>query len=198
METAQDYPQPPWLRRLISVFIVLVFMTIAYAHRPAKWMLWWEANRNTTFTPEGNAFFDRTQYNLAQLGHLLGIDNRWEMFSTLHRTNWWFTFHGITEDNESILLPLPRQSHRNAFEDLVIDFREAKFHLNLYGAKDRQAGYANYLCRKYAHIQGKTLRSIQMELHNQALFPRETALTLGYHKFPRAITTPWGNFPCQS
>ena len=90
-------------------------------------------------------FMNRPEWLIMHYAHLVGLDNRWIMFSRLPRFNWWYVFKAKYSDGTEVVLPLPRQSNR-ALLERYFDFREAKFHLNIYNNPSAREAYANQYC----------------------------------------------------
>lgn len=111
-----------------------------------------------------------------KVAHYCGLDNRWEMFGRQSRFNWEFDIQAQYSATETpVSLPLPRQSKRSFFEKMIIDFKEAKFHLNLYANEDERAGYARYLARNYPDAKGRYPVRIIYNLKWQNILPRKIA-----------------------
>jgi len=83
-------------------------------------------------------------WTLDQLAYGTGLKNYWRMFAPVDNFNWHMKFVAIRENGEKELLPLANQIKRNFWERNFIDFREAKFHLNIYKKEHGQRNYAQY------------------------------------------------------
>ena len=116
--------------------------------------------------------------------HLVGLDNRWQMFGRQARFNWWYVITARYADPEEIVLSLPRQSKRTFLQRTLFDFKEAKFHLNLYGSDEGRKAYARYLCRQHPTHKGAPIESITFELHYQNILEPEEAAKRGIHVDP--------------
>jgi hypothetical protein len=110
--------------------------------------------------------------------HLSGLDARWQMFGLLPRFDWRFEIKSRKAGREE-LLPLPLQSGRTSAESLFFDFKEAKFHLNLYPDRELRRAYAASLCRRYGS------ETIVFELHHRLLnAPAEARARRGHRDGP--------------
>ena len=124
--------------------------------------------------------------------HYVGLDNRWQMFGRQSRFNWWYVIKGRYRDGsreEEIVLDLPRQSEqsgvpRTPLQYHFLDFREGKFHLNMYREPYDRAAYARYLARKFPTHDGMPIESIAFELHYQNLNTPDEARATGTHLQP--------------
>ena len=132
-------------KAFLSAFIILNIFTVLFMNRP-EWLKNAEAlflERN--FSPTGKYRVQYSEWLIMHYAHLVGLDNRWIMFSRLPRFNWWYVFKAKYSDGTEVVLPLPRQSNR-ALLERYFDFREAKFHLNIYNNPSAREAYANQYC----------------------------------------------------
>lgn len=160
---------------LISIFVSFTLFTILFINCPVFIL----TNANQTLD-KYNApnFAHKIRYVtwlIRRYAHLVGIDNRWQMFSKLHRFNWWYVISAKYKNFEPITLPLPRQSKRSFLEKEFIDFKEAKFHLNIYKNEVGREAYARYLCRQFPELDGSPIKSIIYELNYQNILPIQEA-----------------------
>ena len=81
------------------------------------------------------------------------------MFSSQPRFNWWFGIEAVTADG-AFELPVPLQGDRTLAQRSLFDFREAKFHLNLYSSESLRDRYARYLCRQFPIVNGQGVRAV--------------------------------------
>jgi hypothetical protein len=98
------------------------------------------------------------------------------MYGGQSRFNWSYIITGVYVDTGSgesteSILPLPRQSERSFVEDKILDFKEAKFLLNLYGDEKARETYARYLARQFPSNDGKTISRIRFTLATQQILP---------------------------
>jgi hypothetical protein len=178
----------------ISAFIVLNLGTVLFMNRPMPVV---QATDNflSKLSPLTAYHFSYTGWLMAEYAHKCGLDNRWEMFVRQSRENWWFTIKAKT-DVATIELPLPRQSPRTFWQRNFFDFREGKFHLNLYENSFLRQAYASYLGRKYSVPGQPPIRSIIFELHTQNLLSRADAAKYGRSTEPQSYTQILDEFPC--
>jgi hypothetical protein len=109
----------------------------------------------------------------------VGADNRWQMFGGQSRFNWRYNVSATYSDGtvtKSVDLPLPRQSPRTLAQLLFYDFREAKFHLNIYGDKIARESYARYLGREYSTSDGLPIQSITYHMYHQMILTPDQAM----------------------
>ena len=131
------------------------------------------------------------------IGFGMGLKNYWRMFAPVDRFNWYMKFIAIHENGDEKLLPLASQMDRNVWERNFVDFREAKFHLNIYSNKRGQEFYARYLCRKHSDSRNP-ITSIRIDLDSKNILSPEKAKELGTTLDPVMQTKVWGNFSCNS
>ncbi|MBL7714490.1 MAG: hypothetical protein JNL01_03415 [Bdellovibrionales bacterium] len=152
-------------KALISFFCVLNLFTVVFM------------NRNEWF---GNPM-GYPPWILRRYAHLVGLDNRWEMFSYAHRFNWKLVFTAKTESNKTWVLPIPFQSKRGFWNRLIFDFHAGKWWLNLYGSQDLRVQYSDFLCRTYPMVEGEKTYAIEVTLQTQEILDRRVAAEKGHH-----------------
>jgi hypothetical protein len=182
---------PPELRRrvlkvLISLFCVLNVATVLYANRPSWATSAVDGALDRHLSPWQAYRVRLLGWMSSRYAHLSGLDNRWQMFGRQSRFNWWFRIVAIAPDGAVNDLPLPLQSERTFLQANFFDFREAKYHLNLYADEDLRTRYARYLCRRFPVVNGATTASIRIFLHHQQLVDRATARARGTHLEPHS------------
>jgi hypothetical protein len=169
---------------LLSAFIVLNLGTVLWMNRP-KWLVAaWDRALAASPSPaaaEVLSLGDRFDKNYA---HVTGLDPTWQMFGALSRFDWWYIIKARYADGHTVLLPLPLQSDRTPWERTMADFKEVKFHLNMYNDRPTRQAYAIYLARLYGEHNGVPLKDIVWELHYQNLRPMEETRRLGSHLEP--------------
>jgi len=139
---------------------------------------------------------------LRKYAHYTGLDNRWQMFGLQSRFNWWYVIKARYREGsreEEIVLDLPRQSEqsgvpRTRWQYHFFDFREGKFHLNMYREPYDRAAYARYLARKYPEHDGMPVESVVYELHFQHIKPPEEARRTGSHLYPETYHFIYNRF----
>ena len=152
-------------------------------------------DRDETIIYRASWYIGRTDWWLNHLGWIVGLKNYWRMFSPVDRFNWYMVFSAVHVDGEETKLPLANQIKRNFWQRNFTDFREAKFHLNIYNAATAQKYYAQYLCRKYQN-QGNPISAIKIELKSQNILSPDQAKMRGVYLEPRIDSREWGRFEC--
>jgi hypothetical protein len=171
------------MRKLvISAFCVLNVTAVLVMNQPEALETAKTTVLSARLSPE-NVY--RTRYGewmVKRYAHLAGLDNRWTMFSTLHRFDWWYVIKAIRPAGPEVL-PLPLQSERSLLQRLLVDHKEAKIHLNIYNRPDWRRAYARYLCRTLAAAHDPA-GFVVYELHHQSLLERAQAAASGRHLEP--------------
>jgi hypothetical protein len=185
-----------WRRWVIALFVVLCFGTIAFANRPEELALAVDRRLDQSLSPLGAWRVRYASWLVQRYAHLVGLDNRWEMFGRQSRFNWHYVLRGRYGDAGEHALPLPLQTGRTSFEDLVLDFKEPKFHLNLYPDQPRRERYAQYLCRRFPSRGGRRIDAIVFEIRWQELRSRAEASASGEHLAAIEYSRPLDVFPC--
>lgn len=108
--------------------------------------------------------------------YCIGLNGKWQMYGGQSRFNWAYNITGIYVDPESQesteqVLPLPRQSQRSTLQEKFLDFKEAKFLLNIYGDELARETYARYLARQHPTQDGKPISKIRYTLVTQQIPP---------------------------
>jgi hypothetical protein len=98
------------------------------------------------------------------------------MYGGQSRFNWSYVISGtyvdsISGESTERVLPLPRQMERTFMQKKWLDFKEAKFLLNIYSDELARETYARYLARQFASHDGKTIASIRYTLVTQKILP---------------------------
>lgn len=122
-----------------------------------------------------------SEWCLRYIAHIAGLDNKWQMYGGQSRFNWKFVIVGTYRQGEEfrdVILPLPRQSERTFWQRNLWDFKEAKFHLNIYNDALARETYARYLARQYPLDGGALLDRVRFELHIQYIIPPMVAVKL--------------------
>jgi hypothetical protein len=180
----------------ISLFICLNLGTVVYMNRPKGISHSIDTELKENLSPLALWRVGLMGWAIHHYAHFVGLDNRWEMFSFMPHFNWWFVFKAHYKDSSEEILPLAFQMERTWIEKYFFDFREAKFHLNIYNNRKGQKAYADYLCRFYSAQKAIPIESIVLELHYQNLLDREIALQLGHHKDGEPYSQIWNRTPC--
>jgi hypothetical protein len=108
--------------------------------------------------------------------YYIGLNGKWQMYGGQSRFNWSYNITGIyvdsnTGESTERVLPLPRQTERTLIQRYWLDFKEAKFLLNIYSDELARETYARYLAREFASHDGKTIANIRYTLVTQQILP---------------------------
>ena len=181
---------------LISIFAVLNVSTILYTNQPL-WLIrdtdFWITQH---FSPWEAYRYRLNESYVKQYAHSAGLDNQWQMFGHQSRFNWWFVIKAVYADSKIVILPLPLQSQRTFSQRTFFDFKEAKYHLNLYGSPALREAYAHYLCRTYPTHDGSPIQSVIFELQYQNLLTPEEARRRHTHLEPQSYALTPEVFKC--
>lgn len=171
--TSDSLP-PRWQRMGLNVLASLLLVTIGWCNLPDELPEQAVAALTSRCSPEV-AYRIRWGEWLWKWGaHLAGLDNKWQMYGLQSRFNWRYEIiatYGEGEQAVDRLLPLPRQSARTLWQRWVVDFKEAKFHLNIYNDPLARETYAHYLARQYPQFEGRRLEQIRFDLNYQFILP---------------------------
>jgi hypothetical protein len=181
---------------LISAFVILNITGFMHANRP----FWLVRSSDSVLEAWGGYGAYRVKYAgwvLARYEHAAGLDNRWEMFSTQPRFNWWFDIKGVNDQGAAFDLEVPSQGNRSVLDTAFFDFREAKYTLNLYANPELRARYANYLCRQSPVLGGRPIVAVRITLWHQPLRTPHEASVTGRHLVPQAYSRIMDEIPCR-
>lgn len=169
---------------LISAFCVLNVSAVLVMNQPEAVARAKEQWLSAHLTPVASYRVRWTEWLVKRWAHLAGLDNRWTMFSTVHRFDWWYRIKAIRPAGPE-LLPLPLQSERSLVQRAFVDHKEAKIHLNMYGNPEWRRAYGRYLCRQLA-AAGDPAGFVVFELDHQMILDRGAARATGTHVEPRS------------
>ncbi len=173
------------MRKLaISAFCVLNVTAVLVMNQPQALETAKAAAMSAWLPPQSAYRAQYPEWLVKRYAHLAGLDNRWTMFSTVHRFDWWYVIKAIRPAGPEVLA-LPLQSERTTVQRLVVDHKEAKIHLNIYGRADWRRAYGRYICRTLAAARDPA-GFVTYELHHQNLLGRPEAAALGRHLEPRS------------
>lgn len=164
-------------KTLISAFVILNVSTVLYMNRPVVV----DAKIKENFPARLNWGIEYGGWLIARYAHVVGLDNRWQMFGQQSRFQWWYVIKANYENDKERVLPLAMQSERTFWEDFLFDFKEAKLYLNLYTRPDFRETYARYLSRQFATFEGAPVTSIVYELHWRNILNPQEAARRGFH-----------------
>jgi hypothetical protein len=186
-------------KSLISLFVVMNILAILRSNRPSWAGHAVESTAESAFGPLAVYRLRYTGWLIDRYAHLSGLNNRWEMFSHQSRFNWWYGIQGVTPDGTVVELNLPLVGERTFAERNFFDFREAKYHLNLYPNPDLRHRYGRYLCRALARVRvpdhGR-VQQIRFLLHHQNLLSPEEARARGTHIEPNVYSRSLDEVSC--
>jgi len=168
-----EFP-PRWQRLGLNVLFLLILATIGWCNLP-------DAVPQRLHGAIARHCDSDTAYRLRFAAwvwrwgaHVAGFDNKWQMYGLQSRFNWHYEIiatYGSGDGQVDRLLPLPRQMARSRLQTWVVDFKEAKFHLNIYSDPLARETYAHYLARQYPTYQGQGLKRIRYDLKYQYILP---------------------------
>lgn len=170
---------PRWQRIGLNLLATLILTTIGWCNLPDSVPAAARETVNRTFSPELAYRIQWSEWLWRWGAHLAGLDNKWQMYGLQSRFNWRYEIiatYGHGEQAVERLLPLPRQTERSTWQRWVIDFKEAKFHLNIYNDPIAHETYARYLARQFPEYQGQRLERIRFDLKYQYILPPMVAV----------------------
>ncbi|MEO8494395.1 MAG: hypothetical protein ABI614_04960 [Planctomycetota bacterium] len=167
------------LRRCaISLFIVANLGTILFMNRPHA-LSESVVERVAKGSPSGAYRLRQTGWCIHRYAHVVGLDNRWQMFGRQSRFNWWYVITATYSDgrtSQTVPLPTPTQSARTFWQRVLFDFREAKFHLNIYSDRLARESYSRYLARQFPQRDERAIRTITWQLAYQPILPPDESV----------------------
>ena len=156
-------------RWLAGVFVSVNLATVLYMNR-MPWMI--EASGRWLEEDAPPALASRVRRGerwLRQYGYATGLDSRWAMFGEQSRFNWNYRIVALMADGTDALLPLPGQADRSFLQRHFVDFREAKFELNIYPRAYLQQAYARHLCHAYPAVAGTAVVAVRIAVDYHGL-----------------------------
>lgn len=183
-------------RGLIVLFMVVNLATIAFANRPPALADAVARRLDQALSPDAAWRVRWVGWLWQRYAHLVGLDNRWEMFGRQSRFNWRYEIVGRYGDAGARVLPLPLQTRRTLAQDLLLDFKEPKLHLNLYPDAARRERWAQYLCRRFPEHEGRRMEDVVIDLHWRELRPLAEAVRTGTHLASGTHVAALDTFPC--
>jgi hypothetical protein len=169
---------------LLSAFVVLNLGTVLWMNRPGSLVRAWDRALAASPSPAAAGLLRQADYVDRNYAHVAGLDPTWQMFGGLSRFDWWFVIKARYAGGKEVVLPLPLQSDRTPWERTMADFKEVKYHLNMYGDRPTRKAYSIYLARLYPEHDGAPVRQIVWELHYQNFRPMDETRRLGSHLEP--------------
>ena len=155
-------------RTLAATFVALNLAAVLYVNQ-MPWMIDASGRWKDAAPPAWAARVRRAEWHLRQYAYATGLDSHWKMFGRQNRFNWSYRILALRVDGTDSLLPVPGQSERTFLQRHFVDFREAKFHLNIYARDDLLAAYARHLCRAYPSVGGVPVAAVRIGVEFQDL-----------------------------
>jgi|GEM_PF-1026920 hypothetical protein len=178
--TCNPAPLPTrWQRRLLTLATGLILTMIGWSNLPNDVPQKLLASVEQQGSPQLAYRLRWVEWAVRWGAHLSGLDNKWQMYGLQSRFTWRYEIIATYSDGAQQiewLLPLPRQSQRTLWQRLVVDFKEAKFDLNIYNDSLARETYAHYLARQFPEHQGCTLQRIRYDLKYQYILPPAVAV----------------------
>lgn len=173
-------PLPPrWQRLVLNLLCLLILGTIGWCNLPDEIPQQTMQAVDRQFSPETAYRIRWGEWVWKWWAHLAGLDNKWQMYGLQSRFNWRYEIiatYGSGPTRVERLLPLPRQSERTTWQRRIVDFKEAKFHLNIYNDPLARETYAHYLARQFPEHAGQRLERIRYDLKYQFILPPLVAI----------------------
>ncbi|MFM7117951.1 MAG: hypothetical protein ACKO81_18075 [Planctomycetota bacterium] len=170
---------PRWQRIGLNLLAALILTTIGWCNLPDSVPVAAREQVKNTCSPELAYRIQLSEWLWRWGAHLAGLDNKWQMYGLQSRFNWRYEIiatYGQGEQAVERLLPLPRQTERSTWQRWVVDFKEAKFHLNIYNNPVAHETYARYLARQFPEYGGQRLERIRFDLKYQYILPPMVAV----------------------
>ena len=183
-------------RTCVVLFLLLNLLGIYLFNRPSGWALTWGRSPSPGTDPRLARALTWTEYYVWWYAYVAGIDQRYTMFSTVHRG--WYFFRYLAEDAKGNLIELPieLQKGRTFFQRHFFDHKAGKFQLNTFSNEAARRSYASYLCREYRYRLDSIPVAIRAELHSQQFVSREVAQETGSHIAGPTAMARSDRFPC--
>jgi hypothetical protein len=171
-EPADRLFPPRWQRTLLNLATCLILMTIGWCNLPDEVPRSVIAGLEQNCSPQMAHRIRWGEWVWKWGAHLAGFDNKWQMYGLQSRFNWHYQIiatYGEGDQQVDRLLPLPRQSERTYWQRAIVDFKEAKFHLNIYNDPLARETYAHYLAHQFPEFNGQRLKRIRYAVKQQQL-----------------------------
>tara|TARA_B100001971_G_C18112562_1_gene495026 strand:+ start:84 stop:680 length:597 start_codon:yes stop_codon:yes gene_type:complete len=179
-----DCPPSPRFKLGVTLFIILNILAALQVNRPS---------------PKAHYQGDPIGWLAVQYAHLVGLGQRWRMFSVLSHDNYWYHITANYVDGQKtkqVVLPLPLQSERTFLQYNFFDSTEGKFHYTIYGSTPSMKAWSRYLCRTYPEHEGMPIESIVFEIKRQNILDPEEARKQERVVEPTVHTTFHIRFKC--
>ena len=183
-------------KTLIYVFIVINIFTVLFMNRPVFFIRAVNEIIDNYKSPNISYRVNLLSWYVKSYAHIVGLDNQWQMFGRQSRFNWWYLIKAKYDNSEPVVLSLPRQIPRNFIERNLIDFKEGKFHLNMYNNEIGRETYSRYLCRQFQTLNGYPVKSILYELWFQYILSPEEVNRKKRYLDPNVYSRVLNEFEC--
>jgi hypothetical protein len=163
-----------WARVSLSAVTVIMLSMIVWCNLPDGVNAALGTLADSQFSPETAWRVRYAEWLFRYGAHVGGLDSRWQMYGGQSRFNWRYIITGHYADSQRTLtrvLPLPRQSERSWLQETFVDYREAKFLLNIYNDRLARETYARYLARQFNEHEGIPVSEISYTLCMQYILP---------------------------
>lgn len=161
-------------RATISAWIAANLAIVLYLNVPVEWREGFWQRVRAPLPPMAAWRVEIAEWRVRCYAHILGIDNRWQMFGYQSRFNWWYVVRGEYSDGATtklIDLPLPHQSGRSWLQRALCDVKEKKLLLNLYPNQPARECYSRYIARRYPDYNGLPIVAVRWDLGYQPILP---------------------------
>jgi hypothetical protein len=188
----------------ISAFVCLNLVAVVSANRHRAWVRFMDDVIRKNLSPTAARSLEVAGGLLRRYANIVGLDHRWDMFSSRPGIKWRYLFTGRYADGSLVLLPIPMQSERSLFQAKFLDFRESKIQENLFfraGTTESpdmgwMGSYVGYLCHAFPRRDGAEIRSITVGMIYQELRERSEAERTGAALPGREESEVLGQVPC--
>ncbi len=163
-----------WKQRFLSVATLVILSMIVWSNLPPSVQTCVLQTADQNLSPNGAYRIRFAEWIFRYAAHFGGFDSKWQMYGGQGRFNWRYIIsaeYGSNDDSVEQILPLPRQSERSFIQRKFVDFKEAKFLLNIYNDRLARETYARYLARQFPEYQGRPVRTIRYTLAVQYILP---------------------------
>lgn len=171
--TADQLPGRP-ARLAMSLATVVILSMILWCNLPDEVPAELHRIAEQNLSPNAAYRIRYGEWLFRYAAHVGGFDNKWQMYGGQSRFNWRYTItahYQLGDRSISRVLPLPRQSDRTWFEAMFVDYKEAKFLLNIYNDQLARETYARYLARQFPEHEGLPVIQISYTLSVQYILP---------------------------
>lgn len=133
-------------------------------------------------------------WQLDRIAWFCGLSTHWRMFAPPPKSHWYYSVWAIMDDGSQEWVPLENQGARSWLQRQFLDFREVKFHLNIYNRPEALDAFAQHLCGKLTR-NGKRAAAVRFTLLSREILPLRVALEQGEYYGPQTVTE-FGTYKC--